>query len=196
MLFVYALFIYLSSSDACELTLDRATAHKDLFVSEGDKEVKMRPQTCNLPRKHDVERFIHRRQVLCREGLQAGQCYYEIEVGGDKVEIALSYKGIDRKSNNKRSAFGANANSWSLDRSSKYSVSHKGDSIQLTASPSHHRIGVFLRFKEGTVSFYEVTDTMKFLYKVEAKFTEALYPGFWLGEKCCIRICDMRQGRT
>ncbi|XP_022601436.1 tripartite motif-containing protein 16-like protein isoform X3 [Seriola dumerili] len=177
---------------ACKLSLDPITAHKDLVVSEGGKEVKLRPPQPfrNLTPCYP-QRFSHRRQLLCREGLQAERCYYEIEVEGSKAEIALAYKGIVRKSRTTLSAFGGNENSWSLDRSKHYSVSHKGDSIQLTAPPSHHRIGIYLKFKEGTLSFYEVSDSMNFLYKVEATFTEPLYPGFWLGEKCCIRICDL-----
>ncbi|XP_019942122.2 tripartite motif-containing protein 16-like protein isoform X1 [Paralichthys olivaceus] len=182
---------------ACELTLDPTTAHEDLVVSGGDKEVKPNTQISrsSVPPFRHPERFIHRRQVLCREGLQAERCYYEIEVEGDKVEIALVYKGMERKSRTKLSAFGANANSWSLDRSAHYSVSHNSNSVQLTRCPHHHRIGVYLKFKEGTLSFYEVSDSMIFLYKMEAEFTEQLYPGFWLGDKCSIRICDLTQDR-
>ncbi|XP_023134696.2 tripartite motif-containing protein 16-like [Amphiprion ocellaris] len=178
---------------ACELSLDSSTAHEDLIVFEGDKEVMLRPQKCKNPSICYPQRFTWRRQVLCRERLQAERCYYEVEVEGGMTEIALAYKGINRKSRTQLSAFGGDANSWSLDRSSNYSVSHKSDSIQLTAPPSHPRIGVYLKFKEGTLSFYEVSDSMKFLYKVEAEFTEPLYAGFWLGEKCRIRICDLRQ---
>lgn len=175
---------------ACELSLDPTTAHKDLAISEGEKEVMLCHQRSKNPGVRYPERFIHRRQVLCREGLQ-GNCYYEVEVKGDKAEIALAYKGIDRKSRNELSAFGANANSWSLDRSKNYCVSHNSESILLTTPPSHHRIGVYLKFQNGTLSFYEVSDSMNFLYKVEAKFREPLYPGFWLGEKSCIRLCDL-----
>ncbi|XP_041634513.1 tripartite motif-containing protein 16-like [Cheilinus undulatus] len=177
---------------ACGLTFDQRTAHEDLVISAGDKEVRLSPQTFKSSAVRYPERFLHRRQVLCREGLQAEHCYYEVEItGGNKVEIALAYKSIDRKSRMSVSAFGANEKSWSLDRSTNYSVSHKADSIQLTTPPTQKRIGVYLKFKEGTVSFYEVSDTMKFLYTVEAEFKEPLYPGFWLGEDCRIRICDL-----
>ncbi|XP_070693044.1 tripartite motif-containing protein 16-like [Pempheris klunzingeri] len=180
---------------ACDLSLDPATAHEDLVISPADKEVRLSPHSCDSPAVRSPQRFIHRRHVLCREGLQADRCYYEIEVKGGKAEIALTYKGIDRKSRTVLSAFGGNAKSWSLDRSTTYSVSHKAESIQLTTTPSHDRIGVYLKFREGTLSFYEVSDRMKFLYKVEAVFTEPLYPGFWLGEKCSIRICDLGRDR-
>ncbi|XP_062257447.1 tripartite motif-containing protein 16-like [Platichthys flesus] len=182
---------------ACDLTLDPNTAHEELVVSVGGKEVKRNTQISTSsyqPIRHP-ERFIHRRQVLCREGLQAERCYYEIEVEGDKLEIALVYKGMERKSRTKLSAFGGTASSWSLDRWAYYSVSHNNDSVQLTRCPGHHRIGVYLKVKEGTLSFYEVSDSMIFLYKVEAKFTEPLYPGFWLGKECSIRICDLTQDR-
>lgn len=177
---------------ACDLSLDPTTAHKNLEISAGDKEVRWSALERKSPAGHCPQRFLQQKQVLCREGLQAERCYYEIEVEGDKVEIALAYKGIDRKSFSRRSAFGANANSWSLDRSANYSVSHKDVGVPLTACPSQRRLGVYLNFTEGTLSFYEVADRMKFLYKVEAEFSEPLYPGFWLGVGCCIRICDLR----
>ncbi|KAL6112165.1 uncharacterized protein ACO6RY_08984 [Pungitius sinensis] len=178
---------------ACGLRLDPATAHEDLAVSAGDREVRLSPLGRRRPSVRFPLRFLHRRQVLCREGLRAERCYYEVEVEGSKAEIALAYRGMDRKSRTRMSAFGGNAKSWSLDRSANhYSVSHRSDSVQLTARPSRSRLGVYLNCREGTLSFYEVSDTMVFLYKVEAEFTEPLYPGFWLGEDCCIRICDLR----
>ncbi|MEQ2211303.1 hypothetical protein XENOCAPTIV_022221 [Xenoophorus captivus] len=179
--------------NACDLSLDPTTAHKDLIISDRNKEVRMSADRFQTPSLNSSERFTHRHQVLCREGLQAERCYYEVEVKGDKAEIALAYKGIDRKSSTNKSAFGANATSWSLDLNNFYSVSHKSKSIQLIQQPSGGRIGVYLKLKEGSLSFYEVSDSMRFLYKVEAKFTEPLYPGFWLNDKCCIRICDLKR---
>ncbi|XP_033938843.1 tripartite motif-containing protein 16-like [Pseudochaenichthys georgianus] len=178
---------------ACRLSLDRTTAHKDLTFAAGDTEVRLNSPKMNDLGLHSPDRFIHRMQVLCKEGLHADRCYYEVEVEGDKAEIALAYRGMNRKTRTRLSAFGANAFSWSLDRASKYSVSHRADSVQLTSSPSHSRIGVYLKFKEGTLAFYEVSgsDSMKFLYKLQATFTEPLYPGFWLEKGCCIRICDL-----
>lgn len=177
---------------ACELTMDPSTAHEDLLLSPNKKEVKLAPPTIKGPAVRYPERFLHRRQVLCKEGLQSECCYYEVEVTGGKAEIALTYKGIDRKSRSKLSAFGGNDNSWSLDCSKHYCVSHKDYSVQLISVPRHKRIGVYLKFSEGTLCFYEVSDTMHFLYKIETSFTEALYPGFWVGDKCCIKICDLK----
>ncbi|KAM9813485.1 tripartite motif-containing protein 16-like [Neosynchiropus ocellatus] len=181
----------ISSLDARRLTFDSATAHQDLIVSADEREVRLCGQTVKSPSIRCPHRFTHRKQLLCREPLLAEWSYYEVEVEGSKAEIALAYSTMDRKSRRNLSAFGGNAHSWSLDRSSFYCVSHKGLSDQLTAFPCHPRIGVFVKYSEGVVSFYEVAETMIFLYEMKAEFTEPLYPGFWLGEKCRISICDL-----
>lgn len=134
---------------------------------------------------------MRRRQLLCRDVLCAARCYYEVEVEGDRVEIALAYRGIDRKSVGKLSAFGENDKSWCLSRSNVYSFSHNSSSMRLQARPVHKKVGVYLQLREGLLSFYEVADGMKLLHRVRASFTEPLYPGFWLGENCRIRICDL-----
>ncbi|XP_056157258.1 tripartite motif-containing protein 16-like [Lampris incognitus] len=180
-------------SDAYELTLDQNTAHKCLDVSNGDKEVQRSPpKECRqvLP---TPARFSLRVQVLCREALPAGRCYYEVEVDGDQAEIGLTYKGIHRKSLTSSSAFGGNDKSWSLDCSNGYSVSHRDKVVQLTAARRHRRIGVFLKSREGTLSFYEVSEVVELLYTVETTFEEPLYAGFRLGENCRIRLCDQRR---
>ncbi|XP_053723333.1 tripartite motif-containing protein 16-like [Synchiropus splendidus] len=176
---------------AHRLTFDSATAHQDLVVSADGREVRLCGQTVKGPSIRYPHRFVHRKQLLCREPLLAEWSYYEVEVEGSKAEIALAYSAMDRKSRSNQSAFGGNAQSWSLDRSAFYSVSHKALSVQLITVPCHSRIGVFVKVSEGVVAFYEVAETMILLYEMEAVFTEPLYPGFWLGEKCRISICDL-----
>ncbi|XP_056156590.1 tripartite motif-containing protein 16-like [Lampris incognitus] len=178
---------------AYELTLDPNTAHKYLDVSNGDKEVQRGPQKeCRQVLPNPV-RFSLRTHVLCTEALPAGRCYYEVEVDGDQAEIGLTYKGIHRKSLTSSSAFGGNDKSWSLDCSNGYSVSHRDKSVQLTAARRHRRIGVFLKSREGTLSFYEVSEDVELLHTVETTFKESLYAGFRLGENCRIRLCDLRR---
>uniref|UniRef100_A0A4W5RGJ2 Tripartite motif containing 16 n=1 Tax=Hucho hucho TaxID=62062 RepID=A0A4W5RGJ2_9TELE len=178
---------------ACELTLDPNTAHKDLSISMEDRMVRWEPKKQKVPVQPHPERFTKRHQVMCREGLEAERCYWEVEMVGNKVEIALAYWGINRKSRSKTSAFGGSDQSWSLDCSKGYSVSHNNTSILLSATPSQHKIGVYLKFKEGTIAFYEVSDRMKFLYRThKCTFTEPLYPGFWLGDESPITLCNLR----
>lgn len=181
---------------ACELTLDPNTAHKDLSLSEDGRMVRWDAKKQKEPVQPHSERFNYRRQVLCKEGLVDERCYWEVEVEGKKAEIALAYWGIDRKSLSKTSAFGASDQSWSLDRSKGYSVCHNSEGVGLSAIPSQCRIGVYLQYKEGTITFYEVSDKMKLLYRTKKfTFTEPLYPGFWLGEESCITLCNLKHER-
>lgn len=179
---------------ACELTMDPNTAHEDLLLSHDLKEVRLAPISTRFSAVRRPERFLNRRQLLCSQGLHTENFYFEIEVTGGSAEIALAYESIDRKSRIKQAAFGMNANSWSLDRrSAGYSVSHKGESVELTSVPECSRVGVYLKWSAGTVTFYEVSNTMKYLYKLQTEFTEKLYPGFWIEGNCRIKICDLSQ---
>ncbi|XP_029948473.1 tripartite motif-containing protein 16-like [Salarias fasciatus] len=179
---------------ACDLSLNPCSAHDQLTVFPDLKKVKI--SKLRGPASPHPERFSVRRQVMCREGLRADRCYFEVEVRGEKAEVALTYKGINRKSGTHLSALGGNKISWSLDISNTYSVSHKCQSVQLTMLRCRPTIGVYLQFKEGALSFYEVAEDMMLLYKMEAKFTEPLYPAFWLGDRTSITICDLKQHRS
>ncbi|KAG9333005.1 hypothetical protein JZ751_013881, partial [Albula glossodonta] len=71
---------------SCRLTLDPNTAHRNLRLSEGDREVTRVRETQPYP--DHPERFDCRTQVLCREGL-SGRCYWEAQwSGGRGVYIA------------------------------------------------------------------------------------------------------------
>ncbi|KAJ8362079.1 hypothetical protein AAFF_G00398140, partial [Aldrovandia affinis] len=61
---------------SCQLTLDPNTAHRDLRLSEGNREVTWVGQDQSYP--DHPERFDSWAQVLCREGL-SGRSYWEAE---------------------------------------------------------------------------------------------------------------------
>ncbi|MGH0182550.1 UNVERIFIED_CONTAM: hypothetical protein FKN15_009938 [Acipenser sinensis] len=53
------------------------------------------------------------------------------------------------------------------------------------------RIGVYLDFNAGTLSFYGVSDTMTLLHRFQTTFTEPLYPGFRLDYDSSVTICQL-----
>ncbi len=59
------------------------------------------------------DRFDKYPQVLCRESL-SGHCYWETEYKG-KIDISVTYKGIDRKGWSNDCWFGCNEKSWESD---------------------------------------------------------------------------------
>ena len=81
------------SPDACELTLDPNTAHRDLSLSEDNRKVTWVGEQQSYP--DHPERFDYWPQVLSRESL-TGRCYWEVEWEG-RVEIGVTYRGITRR---------------------------------------------------------------------------------------------------
>ncbi|KAG7491274.1 hypothetical protein MATL_G00001370 [Megalops atlanticus] len=165
---------------ACQLTLDPNTAHRELSLSEGDRKVTHTPGR-EQPYPDHPERFDSWRQMLCREGLSGTRCYWEAECSGE-ADIAVAYKGISRKGGwDSDSRFGRNDQSWSLYcRDDGFSALHNNNSTSIPA-PSSRRVGVYLDWSAGALSFYSVSsDTLTHLHTFHTTFTQPLYPGFWV----------------
>ncbi|XP_062389539.1 stonustoxin subunit beta-like [Sardina pilchardus] len=183
---------------ACELTLDPNTAYRNLSLSEGNRKVTRGSQ--QLPYPDHPERFDYWDQVLCREGLsghhpgrcdslgqspistgQSGRYYWEAE-WSNSAEVAVAYKSMERKGGGNSSRFGGNAKSWSLECSgNSYSAWHNSKETAIPAPSSRSsRVGVYLDWPAGTLSFYSVSsNTLTHLHTFHSTFTEPLYPGFW-----------------
>ncbi|XP_067084619.1 protein NLRC3-like isoform X2 [Osmerus mordax] len=176
---------------ACELTLDPNTACRKLSLSEENRKVIRRRE--EQPYPDHPERFEECPQVLCREGL-SGRCYWEAEWSGGRVHIAVTYKGISRRGRGADCRLGWNNKSWSLvcDDNS-YSAWHNNKSTAIPAPPSSpHRVGVYLDWPAGTLSFYTVSsDTLTHLHTFHSTFTEPLYPGFRVWSDSSVSLCQV-----
>ncbi|XP_028851126.1 E3 ubiquitin/ISG15 ligase TRIM25-like [Denticeps clupeoides] len=161
--------------DSCQLTMDPNTAHKKLHLSEGNRRVMFSEEEQSCP--DHPERFDVCLQVLCREGV-SGRCYWETEWSSDYgVSVAVSYKNISRKE--VMSGFGYNNISWRIFCSTSRSYfKHNNKETELPPVSSSSRIGVYVDYSAGTLSFYSVSDTMTLLHRVQTTFTQPLYPGF------------------
>ncbi|XP_045060989.1 NLR family CARD domain-containing protein 3-like [Coregonus clupeaformis] len=162
---------------ACDLTLDPNTANRHLSLSQEKRKVTRRTE--EQPYPDQPERFKVWEQVLCREGL-TGRCYWEVEWNGEAV-VGVTYNGIRRRGKGKDCGLGYNDKSWSLFCSDKsyYARHNKNVTTIDVSSSSSHRVGVYLDWPAGTLSFYRVSsDTLTHLYTFHTTFTEPLYPGF------------------
>ncbi|XP_045074680.1 stonustoxin subunit beta-like, partial [Coregonus clupeaformis] len=160
-----------------DLTLDPNTVNRFLSLSEENRKVTRRRE--EQPYPDHPERF-DREQVLCREGL-TGRCYWEVEWSGRRAVIGVAYKGIRRRGWGNDCVIGSNDKSWSLFCSdNRYFARHNNKSTIIDVpSSSSHRVGVYLDWPAGTLSFYRVSsDTLTHLYTFHSTFTEPLYPGF------------------
>uniref|UniRef100_A0AAZ3QRY3 Uncharacterized protein n=1 Tax=Oncorhynchus tshawytscha TaxID=74940 RepID=A0AAZ3QRY3_ONCTS len=161
----------------CDLTLDLNTVNRLLSLSEENRKVTCRTEEQLYP--DHPERFEDCGQVLCREGL-TGRCYYEVECSGRRAGIGVTYKGISRRGGVNDCGLGWNDKSWSLlcyDNS--YIAWHNNNPTTIDVpSSSSHRLGVYLDWPAGTLSFYRASsDTLTHLYTFTSTFTEPLYPG-------------------
>ncbi|KAK6291487.1 hypothetical protein J4Q44_G00382530 [Coregonus suidteri] len=162
----------------CDLTLDLNTVNRFLSLSEENRKVTWRREEQLYP--DHPERFEGCGQVLCREGL-TGRCYWEVEWSGRGAVIGVAYKGISRRGWGDDCRIGYNDKSWSLfcsDNSYRARHNNKSTTIDVPSSRSH-RVGVYLDWPAGTLSFYRVSsDTLTHLNTFHSTFTEPLYPGF------------------
>ncbi|XP_076142923.1 NACHT, LRR and PYD domains-containing protein 12-like [Alosa pseudoharengus] len=186
---------------ACELTLDPNTAHRRLSLSEGNRKATRVSEEQPYPKHPD--RFGDHCQVLCAGAGLTGRCYWEVEWRGGN-EMAVAYKRIQRKEGNGRKgrkakceerAFGANDQSWCLScYGNSYSVWHNYKRTVISdPSSGSSRVGVYLDWSAGTLSFYSVSsDTLTHLHTFHSTFTEPLYPGFWIWDSnSSVSLCQI-----
>ncbi|XP_051560087.1 NLR family CARD domain-containing protein 3-like isoform X2 [Myxocyprinus asiaticus] len=179
---------------ACDLTLDPNTADIRFSLSEGNRKATYMKE--QQPYLDHPERFEKCSQVLCRESL-TGRCYWEAEWSGRGAYISMAYKAISRKGENDDCLFGCNEKSWSLDYSyNRFSAWYNNNYIHIpTPSPTSDRVGVYLDWSAGTLSFYSVSDThtLTHLHTFNNTFTEPLYAGFGIYPNTSVSLCQIEQ---
>ncbi|XP_050961339.1 LOW QUALITY PROTEIN: NACHT, LRR and PYD domains-containing protein 3-like [Labeo rohita] len=181
---------------ACDLTLDSNTANTHLILSERNRKMKCVKE--KQPYPDHPERFMCH-QVLCRESL-SGHCYWEAEWGGSWVYISVAYKGISRKGQSDDCLFGSNKWSWSL-------ICYKGGftachnyttMVVLAPSLRSNKVGVYLNWSAGTLSFYSVSDkhTLTHIHTFSSTFTEPLFAGFRVFSDSLVSLCKIKPVRS
>ncbi|XP_034062935.1 tripartite motif-containing protein 16-like [Gymnodraco acuticeps] len=162
-----------------EITLDPNTAETQLVLSEGSRKATYMTQHQSYSRHPD--RFTDWPQVLSRESL-TGRCYWEVELRGGGVFVAVAYKNISRAGN--ESVFGFNDKSLVLS-CDQNSFTFLYNSINTPVSgPLSSRVGVYLDHRAGVLSFYSVSETMTLLHRVQTTFTQPLHAGVLLCYGC------------
>ena len=177
-----------TSPDACKVTMDPHTAHRNLVVSEEHRTTTWKRQAQSLADANRAERFDSRRQVLCEQGLTGGRSYWEAETTGE-VDLGVAYQRLKRKGED--GTLIGEINSWAMFRSdTNYTVRHDGASHSLPVTPTAlERVGFYLDWAKGTLSFYSVcSDRHTHLYTFQATFTDPLYPAFGFGVNAVVHL--------
>ncbi|XP_029603864.1 NACHT, LRR and PYD domains-containing protein 3-like isoform X5 [Salmo trutta] len=176
---------------ACHLTLDPNTANPNLILSEGNRKVTWVEEKQHY--EDHPDRFDRSPQVLCREGLSGGRYYWEVERDGEWANIGVVYNGMKRKGWEDERLIGNNRESWCLYCSDSGSTFyHAGVRRRSIPGPDPNRVGVYLDWPAGTLSFYSVSSsgTLTHLYTEHTTFTEPLYPGFLVSDSS-VTLCQI-----
>nr|XP_033941503.1 E3 ubiquitin-protein ligase TRIM39-like isoform X5 [Pseudochaenichthys georgianus] len=158
-----------------EVTLDLDTAHPNLILSDDGKQVKLGDVRKNLP--NNPERFDYCPCVLAKQSFSTGRCYHEVQVEG-KTQWTL---GVARESINRKGQISLSPQKgywmiW-LRNENEYSAC-AGPPVRLSLKSQPQKVGVFVDYKEGLVSFYDV-DAAALIYSFTGCcFREKLYPLF------------------
>ncbi|XP_039217073.1 E3 ubiquitin-protein ligase TRIM39-like isoform X3 [Crotalus tigris] len=161
-----------------DLTLDPETAHPNLLLSEDRRSVKFVEQRLrDLP--DSPKRFTIYPCVLATEGFISGRHYWEVEVG-EKTHWAL---GVCKDSVSRKGETTSvpETGYWRvrLLNGEKYAATTTPFTpLHITIKPK--RVGVFLDYEAGKLSFYNVTDRSH-MYTFTDTFTEKLWPFFYPG---------------
>ncbi|XP_078138080.1 E3 ubiquitin-protein ligase TRIM21-like [Centroberyx gerrardi] len=160
---------------AVDVTLDPDTANPYLILSDDGKQVNCGDVQKNLP--DNPERFYPCPCVLGKQSFSSGRFYYEVQVKG-KTDWDL---GVVRGSiNRKGQLIGSPKNGmWIVWLRNKNEYKALADPrVLLSLKPKPQKVGVFVDYEEGLVSFYDV-DAAALIYSFTGcTFTEKLYPYF------------------
>ncbi|XP_073343830.1 E3 ubiquitin-protein ligase TRIM21-like [Pagrus major] len=160
---------------AVDVTLDPDTAYPSLIVSEDGKQVTHGDRKRNLPNK--PQRFDHVLNVVAKEGFSSGKFYYEVQVK-DKTEwdLGVAHQSINRKGDIRISPNNGYWTIW-LRKGNEFTA-NAGPAIRLNVREMPQKVGVYVDYEEGHVSFYDV-DTRALIFSFTGcKFTEELFPFF------------------
>ncbi|KAM9335140.1 E3 ubiquitin-protein ligase TRIM21-like [Symphorus nematophorus] len=168
-----------------EVTLDPQTASPWLILSDDGKRVSLGDMKKTLP--NSPERFYPGGGVLAKQSFSSGRFYYEVQVK-ERVKWAVGVvkESINRKGKVRKSQEGG---LWmlSLRKDSEYRAS--GDrEVYLSLTWHPQKVGVFVDYEDGLVSFYDV-DAVDLIFSFTGcLFTERLYPFFSPGSSAPLII--------
>ncbi|XP_077083851.1 E3 ubiquitin-protein ligase TRIM39 [Siphateles boraxobius] len=159
---------------AVDVTLDSSTAHPRLLLSEDKKKVWCGERHQHVP--NNRERFDHVVCVLGREGFSGGRHYWEVEVDGKTDwDLGVASHSINRKG---RITVSPSNGYWFLSLRDKNNFAFRTEpSTALPLSLKPQKIGLFVDYEKGQVSFYNV-DAKMHIYTFMDNFSETIYPFF------------------
>uniref|UniRef100_UPI0037E91C83 E3 ubiquitin-protein ligase TRIM21-like n=1 Tax=Semicossyphus pulcher TaxID=241346 RepID=UPI0037E91C83 len=160
---------------AADVTLDPDTANPSLILSDDGKQVHHGDVKKKLP--DNPERFSKCVCVLAKQSFSSGRFYFEVQVKG-KTDwfLGVARESINRKENTPLSP---EEGFWSICLRNRNEYKACADPpVRLSLKSPPEKVGVFVDYEEGLVSFCDV-DSAALIYSfTDCSFTEKLLPYF------------------
>ncbi|XP_076024878.1 E3 ubiquitin-protein ligase TRIM21-like [Genypterus blacodes] len=160
---------------AVEVTLDPDTAEPYLSLSDDRKQVHVGDVRKNLP--DNPQRFDESACVLGKQSFSSGRFYFEVQVKG-KSKWAL---GVARESINRKGGVTLSPHNgyWAvvLRNDNEVLACHR-PLVHLSMKSKPEKVGVFVDYEEGLVSFYDVGAAGLIFSFTGCSFTHKLLPFF------------------
>ncbi|XP_048023642.1 zinc-binding protein A33-like [Megalobrama amblycephala] len=160
---------------AVDVNLDPDTVNPYLILSDDGKQVSHGHIERNVPK--NPKRFDYTVCVLAKQGFSSGRFYYEVQVKG-KTGWSL---GVARESINRKGEIILTPDNgyWTVWLRNENQYSARDDpSVSLSLRVKPEKVGVFVDYEEGLVSFYDVGSRSHIYSFTGQTFTEKLYPYF------------------
>ncbi|XP_073504950.1 nuclear factor 7, brain-like [Phyllobates terribilis] len=154
------------------MMLDPSTAHPNLMLSDALTSVKYGDNKLSLP--DNPKRFSQCILVLGSQGFDSGRHYWEVEVGEKTAwDVGMASESSNRKGKIKLNPKNGYWAIWLRNGDAYKALESPSRTLILSAKPK--RIGVYIDYEGGQISFYNADD-MSAIYTFRATFTEKLYP--------------------
>ncbi|ROL45116.1 E3 ubiquitin-protein ligase TRIM39 [Anabarilius grahami] len=161
-------------SQTVNVTLDPDTAHPSLILSDDGKQVSHGDIKQNI---HENPKRFESLCVLAKEGFSSGRFYYEVQVKG-KNDWGL---GVARESINRKGSITLSPDNgyWTVIlRNENQYIACESSPVSLFLRVKPEKVGVFVDYDEGLVSFYDVGSRSLIYSFTGQTFTNKLSPYF------------------
>ncbi|XP_071017402.1 butyrophilin subfamily 2 member A1-like [Oncorhynchus clarkii lewisi] len=166
-----------------DVTLDPDTAHRNLILSDDGKQV--RHGELNPVLSDNRKRYKNWSGVLGNVGFSR-KFYYEV-----KVEVKTEWTlGVVRRSinRNERSRPIPYKGYWTVELKDGKYTAHADSPVTLLLREKPLKVGVFVDYEKGQVSFYNVEARSHIYSFTRSKFSKKLYPFFNPGDSDSISL--------
>ncbi|CAL8406753.1 unnamed protein product, partial [Arctogadus glacialis] len=155
-----------------DVTLDPDTAQATLILSEDGKQVHDGGVVKKLP--GNPKRFTFRIFVLTKQSFSSGRFYFEVQVKEHTAwRLGVASKSINR---NDQIIVTPKMGYWTLYFNKGGLIFQDNPAVRLPMGAELQKVGVFVDYDEGVVSFYDVEARVHIYSATGCTFSEPLYP--------------------